>query len=75
MTPFFHWLPKPIRIWLVLHFQLGHWSRAASIDEAVRIVERARLLNKEMFQELFKDASVLTERIFWLPKSFIAIRK
>ena len=23
MMPFFHWLPKPIRIWLVLRFQLG----------------------------------------------------
>lgn len=75
MTPFFHWLPRPLRIWLVSHFQLGHWRKAASIDEAVRIVESARLLNRKMFQELFKDAHVTTERFFWLPKSFIAQRK
>jgi len=75
MTPFFHWLPMPIRIWLVSHFQLGWWKKAASIDEALRIVESARLLNKKMFQELFKDAYVLTERFFWLPKSFIALKK
>jgi hypothetical protein len=74
MTPFFHWLPKPIRIWLVLHFQMGHWSKVASIDEAVRLIEHARLLNKKMFQTLFKDAYVLTERFFLLPKSFIAIK-
>ena len=74
MTPFFHWLPKPIRLWLVSNFQLGYWRKAASIDEAVRIVESARLLNKKMFQALFEDANVLTERIFWIPKSFIAIR-
>ena len=75
MTPFFHWLPKPLRIWLVSHFQLGHWRKAASIDEAVRTVESARLLNRPMFQALFKDAHVLTEWFFWLPKSFIALRK
>jgi hypothetical protein len=75
MTPFFQWLPEPIRVWLVLHFQLGHRSRAASIDEAVRSVESVRLLNRKMVRELFKDAQVLTERYFWLPKSFIAVRK
>lgn len=75
MTPFFHWFPKPIGIWLVSHFQLGHWGKATSIDEAVRTVESARLLSKEMLQELFKDASILTERFFCLPKSLIAIKK
>ena len=75
MTPFFHWLPKPARIWLVSHWRLGHWKRAGSIDEAVRIVESARLLNRKMFQELFRDAAVLTERLLLLPKSFIAIQE
>lgn len=75
MTPFFHWLPKPMKLWLVSNFQLGHWRKAASIDEAVRIVESACLLNKKMFQALFEDATVLTERFFGLPKSFIAIKR
>jgi SAM-dependent methyltransferase len=74
MTPFFHWLPKPIRIWLVSHFQLGHWEKAASRDDAVRIVESARLLNKKRFQQLFGDAEISTERFLGLPKSFVAIR-
>lgn len=75
MAPLIHWLPKPIRTWLVLHFQLGHWRRAASVDEAVRIVDSARLLNRKMFQELFPDSHVVTERVFLLPKSFIAVRR
>lgn len=74
-TPFFHWLPTPIRVWLVSRFQLGHWERATSIDAAVQIVESARLLDKKKFQELFKDARILTEKFFFLPKSFIAICK
>ena len=75
MTPFFHWLPKPTRVWLVSHFQLGHWGKATSIDEAVRTVESARLLNKKMLQGLFMDANVVTEKLFLMPKSHIAIRK
>lgn len=74
MTPFFHWLPKPIRVWLVSHFQLGYWEKANTISQAVASVERIRLLDKIMFQELFGDASIHTERFFLLPKSFVALR-
>lgn len=74
MMPFFHWLPKPTRLWLVSHFQFGHWKKAALIDDAVRIVESARLLNRKMFHALFMDATIETERLFLLPKSFVAIR-
>jgi hypothetical protein len=74
MTPFFHWLPEPMRVWLVSHFQLGHWPRAASVDEAVRAVESARLLNRRMLQELFKDAQIVTERFLGWPKSFTAVK-
>jgi hypothetical protein len=75
MFPFFHWLPKPIRVSLVASFNLGNWERAQSIDEAVRIVESARLVDKKMFQALFKDATIITERFIFLPKSFVAIKK
>lgn len=74
MTPFFHWLPRPIRIKLVMNFALGNWGKAASIHEAVRTVERIRLLDKTMFQELFNDANIKTEWFFLMPKSFIAVR-
>lgn len=73
MTPFFHWFPKPMRIWLVLNFQLGNWSKAKTVDQAVRSVESARLLNKKMLQELFEGAEISTERFFILPKSFVMI--
>ena len=74
MTPCFHWLPKPTRIWLVMHFSLGHRRKASSVDEAVKKTESARLLNIKMFCELFDDAHISTERLFLLPKSYFAIR-
>ncbi len=75
MTPFFHWLPKPLRVWLVLHFKLGHWPKATTVSEAVRTVESARLLDKKMYQALFEHSDIVTERFFLLPKSFVVIKK
>ena len=74
MTPLFHWLPGPTRMWLVSHFQLGHWDQAKNMDEAVQIVDSARLLNKKMLQELFQEAQIQTERFLGMPKSFIAVK-
>jgi len=72
MTPFFHWLPKPIRVWLVQRFKLGHWRKAGSVSEAVSIVESARLLGKAMFLALFAHGCVRTERLLVWPKSYVA---
>ena len=75
MMPFFHWFPKPVRLWLVLHFNLGFWRKANTIDEAMRIIEHARLLTKKMFRELFPEYTIVLERFFLLPKSILAIKK
>lgn len=73
MTPFFHWLPEPVKVWLVLNFQLGHWPKATSTSDAVRLVQSARLLNRRMFRALFENATISTERLLLLPKSLIAV--
>lgn len=73
MTPVFHWLPKPWRVALVQRFGLGHWARASSVDEAVQIVESARLLDRGMFGALFPAATLLTERFLLLPKSYTVV--
>ncbi|MDZ7789030.1 MAG: class I SAM-dependent methyltransferase [Xanthomonadales bacterium] len=73
MTPFFHWLPKPLRIRLVMRFALGHWKRAETVDQAMRFIEGSRLLNRPMFEHLFEGDEIITERVFLLPKSFIAV--
>lgn len=74
MTPFFHWLPEPVRIRAVMHFQLGHWEKQDTVSGAVQTVQSARLLTKGMLAALFPDATVLTERLALLPKSYTAIK-
>lgn len=74
LTPFFHWYPKPLRIWLVMKYSLGNWSRALSLKDAVFKVESARLLNKKMIQALFPKSEIKIEKFFFLNKSFIALK-
>jgi len=75
MVPFFHWFPRPARLFLISHLRMGNWGRRDSVDEAMRTIESARLLNKKMFYALFSDADRVTERLLFLPKSIIAIKK
>ena len=74
MTPFFHWLPFPIRVKLIMWFNLGNWQRRTTVDAAVRAVESARLLDQTMLTSLFPDARVRVERVCLLPKSLIMLR-
>ena len=75
MTPFLHWLPKPVRVKLVMRFGLGHWKRQPDVASAVRRVDSARLLSGQMFAALFPDAEIQRERIGPLTKSWIAVRR
>lgn len=74
LTPLFQWLPRPVRVGLVQRFKLGHWPKSANVIEAVRWVESARLLDRKEFTALFPSATILTERMLGMPKSFIAIQ-
>jgi hypothetical protein len=74
-APFFHWLPMPWRIWLTRHIPLGAYPRAPTLDDAMRFVEDAILVDAARFRALFPEPAVMTkERFFGLTKSFIAIR-
>jgi len=75
VCPFFHWLPRPIQLLLLLKFQLGFHTKATSVNEAMEIIDDATLLNKTMFKALFVDARIITEWFLFLPKSLIAIKK
>lgn len=74
-APFFHWVPEPWRIRLARTMPLGFYPRARDLDEAMRFVEDAALLDYRRMRELFPDAEIVKERFFGLTKSFIAIRR
>lgn len=73
MTPFFHWLPRRFKVWLVRRTALGHWPQAMDNGQAEFLVDSARLLTRRQMQILFPAARIIRERILGLPKSLIAV--
>lgn len=73
ITPFFHWLPRRLKVWLVRHATLGHWPQAKNRQQAEFMVDSARLLTRQQMQILFPAARIIRERILGLPKSLIAV--
>jgi len=73
-VPFFHWLPAPVRAWLLHNFPIAHSGRIADYSRAVNVVEGVTLLDKKQFSWLFPDAEIRFERVLGLPKSLIATR-
>lgn len=75
LVPFFHWIPKSIRIWLICHYSLGWIEKAQTAAEAERILMEHMLLTASELRQLFPDAFIIRERFFGLTKSLIAVRE
>lgn len=68
---FFHWLPRMIRIWLVLHFNLGWFKKCNTKMNAKLLVDSIRILKKRELKILFKDATIIKEKFLMMSKSYI----
>ena len=68
----FHWLPVPVRTWLVQHFDLGWCKRKPDQESARQLVHSIRLLRKQEVLELFPGADLHEEKLLGLVKSFSA---
>lgn len=76
LTPFFHWMPYPLRVRLMQRSSLGNRGRALDLNDAMEMMDEApRLLDQQMLRTLFPDCKLLSERFLFLTKSLIAIRR
>lgn len=73
-TAFFHWIPEPLRIRLIMSRSFGFYPKAKTIDEAMACVEDAVIVDRLRFTALFPDAQIVPEKFMGLTKSFMAIR-
>jgi len=71
LFPFFHWLPKKIRIWLVTHFNLGWFKKCVNKNDAEILVNSIRIVMKNELKILFSGAQILTEKFLMIPKSYL----
>jgi hypothetical protein len=70
--PGFHWLPVPVRAFLVRHLDLGWYERMLDPDQARELVESIRLLGRDELLTLFPGACLWEEKVFPWVKSLTA---
>ena len=73
-VPIFHWLPELMRAKILMKYNCGNWPKAPDIGVAIQWAQHAFLLDRGQMQYLFPDAQIVSEKMFGLTKSFIAIR-
>jgi hypothetical protein len=69
-------LPESLKFRLVMARKCGpYWSKAETVDDAMRTIPDSSLLDRAMFSALFPDATIIPEKLFGITKSLMAVRK
>ncbi len=74
-TAFFHWMPVPVRISMLMRKPRGIWGMAPDVTTAMGQIQSNDLLDFRQMSTLFPDATIQRERVAGLAKSLIAIRR
>jgi hypothetical protein len=72
LFPFFQYLPSFIRAQMVHRFDVGWYKRIPDYAAAKAEVDSIQLLTRRRFEALFPGASIHVEKLWGLPKSFVA---
>jgi hypothetical protein len=72
LFPFYQFLPRGLRVWLLMHFSLGWFPKAATRVEAEAVVDSIELLDEREMRQLFPEARIARERLLGLTKSLTA---
>ena len=72
LFPFFQYLPMAMRAQLVHRFDVGWYKRMPSLQKARAEVESIQLLTRKKFAALFPGATIYSEKMLGLTKSFVA---
>lgn len=77
VTPFLHWLPKPVRIAVARRFTFWSLLERPSRDRwefyIRHCAEEVRLLDARELQQIFPEAEIRRERFMGMSKSLIAV--
>jgi Methyltransferase domain len=74
LTPAWHWLPVGLRVALLRRRRWGWRGPCPDADCARALVREVRLMRGCELRRLFPDATLRTERVGPLVKSFVAVR-
>jgi len=77
MEPHFHvlgwqWMPRNVRVGILRKRRCGWRGPCPELEKAQAAVDEVRLMTKREIRKAFPNARIWTERIYGLPKSFVA---
>ncbi|HEX5367880.1 MAG TPA: class I SAM-dependent methyltransferase [Dehalococcoidia bacterium] len=72
--PMFHWLPVPVRAWLLNHLSLGHLGRRRDPEDALAVVRSIRIMRESELRRAFPDGAMWQEKLFGRTKSLTVYR-
>lgn len=74
LFPCFQFLPRWAKLFMVMHFDMGWYSKCSNKEEANKLIGSIHLLRISEVRKLFPDALIYKERFFGLVKSITAYR-
>ena len=75
LAPFVHWLPKSVRRRLIRWFTIWGLVTKPGPQQVDEILAEIRLLTRREMADLFPDCEIVTERFFFWPKAYVAVRR
>jgi hypothetical protein len=72
LVPFFHLLPRTIRVWTLMRFNVGWLTKTGNRATAEALDDTIELLTPRQFAALFPEASMWRERFLGLTKSMVS---
>ncbi len=72
LFPFFQYLPAALRAQMVHRFDVGWYKRIPDLAAARAEVDSIQLLTRRRFEALFPGATIHSEKLAGLTKSFVA---
>lgn len=71
--PFFQFLPRWLRAFLIYTFNINYFPRGKTCRDCLAVSDSTILLTRRKVGALFPGAVIVTERLWGIPKSYIAI--
>lgn len=71
LFPFFQFLPKSLKIFLIRHYNLGNFKKTPEKDKAEEIANSIRLISQKELKSIFPEGKIYKEKVFGITKSFI----
>jgi hypothetical protein len=75
LFPFFQFFPLKIKLFLLMHLNIGWFEKCKSEKVAVKLANSVRLMKKKELKELFPNGKIYKEKLFGLTKSYIVTYK